>query len=63
MTPGNISKRTVTDRLAWIYQMVDEIRALPLSDRAAFFAVLSSLRGGVDLRQIRQIGTHYWLTN
>jgi uncharacterized protein YutE (UPF0331/DUF86 family) len=38
MTPGNISKRTVTDRLAWIYQMADEIRALPLSDRTAFFA-------------------------
>lgn len=38
MTPGNIVKRTVTDRLAWIDQMVDEIRALPLSDRDAFFA-------------------------
>lgn len=29
MTPGNIVKRTVTDRLAWIDQRVDEIRALP----------------------------------
>ena len=38
MTPGSISQRTVSDRLIWIDQMVDEIRALPLSDRNAFFA-------------------------
>ena len=38
MTPGSISERTVSDRLIWIDQMVDEIRALPLSDRNAFFA-------------------------
>ncbi len=38
MTPGKISKRIVTDRLAWIDRMLAEIRALPLEDRDAFFA-------------------------
>lgn len=33
-----ICKRIVLDRLAWVERMVGEIRALPLSDRTAFFA-------------------------
>jgi len=38
MMPGAISKRVVSDRLAWVEQMVNEIRALPLSDRTEFFS-------------------------
>jgi uncharacterized protein YutE (UPF0331/DUF86 family) len=38
MTPGTISKRLVSDRLAWVDRMVGEIRALPLQDREAFFS-------------------------
>ncbi len=38
MTPGKISKRVVSDRLAWLERSVDEIRNLPLGDREAFFA-------------------------
>lgn len=38
MTPGLLSKRVVSDRLSWVAQMVQEIRALPLTDRAAFLA-------------------------
>lgn len=38
MTPGAISKRVVSDRLAWIRKMVGEIRSLPLDDREKFFA-------------------------
>lgn len=37
MTPGRISRRVVTDRLAGVERMVGEIRALPLADRDAFF--------------------------
>lgn len=29
MSPGNISKRVVSDRLAWVDRMLNEIRALP----------------------------------
>lgn len=38
MTPGQISRRVVADRLAWVERMVAEIRALPLADREAFFS-------------------------
>ena len=38
MTPGQISKRVVADRMAWVEAMLGEIRALPLGDRPAFFA-------------------------
>ncbi len=38
MTPGQISRRVVADRLAWVERMVGEIRSLPLADREAFFA-------------------------
>ena len=38
MMPGSISKRVVVDRLAWVEQMVAEIRALPLDEQQAFFA-------------------------
>ena len=38
MTPGYLSKRVVADRLAWMNQMVAEIRNLPLADEQAFFA-------------------------
>lgn len=37
MTPQQIAKRVVVDRLTWIEQMVAEIRALPLQDRDLFF--------------------------
>ncbi len=37
MTPGIISKQIVLERLAWIENMVAEIRKLPLSDQAIFF--------------------------
>jgi len=38
MTPSDISKRVVTDRLAWIRRMLGEIRQLPLEAREQFFA-------------------------
>ena len=38
MMPGSISKRVVVDRLAWVDQMLVEIRALPLGDPDVFFA-------------------------
>jgi uncharacterized protein YutE (UPF0331/DUF86 family) len=36
MMPGKISKRVVTDRLAWIDRMLAEIRSLPLSSLSSF---------------------------
>jgi uncharacterized protein YutE (UPF0331/DUF86 family) len=36
MLPGKISKRVVSDRLAWLDRMLHEIRALPLDSRAVF---------------------------
>jgi uncharacterized protein YutE (UPF0331/DUF86 family) len=33
-----LSKRVVSDRLSWVEQMVQEVRALPLQSRAAFLA-------------------------
>ena len=38
MMSGLISKRVVSDRLAWVDRIVSEIRALPLGDQAAFFS-------------------------
>jgi predicted DsbA family dithiol-disulfide isomerase len=38
MTPTQISKRVVLDRLAWIDEMIGEIQALPLDNKEAFFA-------------------------
>jgi uncharacterized protein YutE (UPF0331/DUF86 family) len=37
MMPSQISMRVVVDRLALIDEMLNEIRALPLADRAVFF--------------------------
>lgn len=55
MTPGQISKRTVSDRLAWVQRMVAEIRSLPLGNSEAFFddrrnvwAAESCLRRGLE---------------
>lgn len=36
MVPGKISRRVITDRLAWVDKMMSEIRALPLNSRSAF---------------------------
>ena len=36
MLPGKISKRVVSDRLAWIDRMLNEIRALPLGSKPIF---------------------------
>ncbi len=36
MVPGKISKRVVSDRLAWVDRMMKEIRALPLESKSAF---------------------------
>ncbi len=36
MLPGKISKRVVSDRLAWVDRMLKEIRALPLKDKSVF---------------------------
>ena len=38
MSPGDISKRVVLDRIAWIEQMLEDIRGLPLDNREQFFA-------------------------
>ncbi|HHS96396.1 MAG TPA: DUF86 domain-containing protein [Chloroflexi bacterium] len=38
MSPGQLSKRVVGDRLAWVQRMLEEIRSLPLDSREAFFA-------------------------
>jgi uncharacterized protein YutE (UPF0331/DUF86 family) len=37
MTPGTVSKQIILERLAWIENMVSEIRKLPLSDSSVFF--------------------------
>jgi len=36
MMPGKISKRVVSDRLAWIDRMLREIRSLPLESQSIF---------------------------
>ena len=36
MIPGKISKRVVSDRLAWVDRMFKEIRALPLDSKTGF---------------------------
>ena len=36
MMPGKISKRVVSDRLAWVDRMLSEIRALPLGSKTVF---------------------------
>ncbi len=36
MLPGKISKRVVSDRLAWVDRMLSEIRALPLDSKTVF---------------------------
>jgi uncharacterized protein YutE (UPF0331/DUF86 family) len=36
MVPGKISKRVVSDRLAWMDRMLSEIRALPLESKPTF---------------------------
>lgn len=36
MLPGKISKRVVSDRLAWLDRMLNEIRALPLESKVVF---------------------------
>jgi len=38
MMPGPISKRVVSNRLAWVDRMIGEIRSLPLHDRTLFFS-------------------------
>jgi len=38
MTPGQISGRVVSERLAWIERMLARIRSLPLQDKQAFRA-------------------------
>lgn len=38
MLPGKLSKRVVTDRLAWVDRMLGEIRSLPLQSQSAFMA-------------------------
>jgi len=60
---GTISKRVVSDRLAWVDRMVSEIRALPLENRAAFFsdrrnlwAAESCLRRGLEA--LLDLGRH-----
>jgi len=36
MLPGKLSKRVVSDRLAWIDRMLREIRSLPLESKSTF---------------------------
>jgi uncharacterized protein YutE (UPF0331/DUF86 family) len=38
LTPGQLSKRVVVDRIGWIETMIRRIRALPLDDKQAFLA-------------------------
>ena len=38
MIPGQASRRVLADRVSWVESMLDEIRALPLDDREAFFS-------------------------
>jgi uncharacterized protein YutE (UPF0331/DUF86 family) len=38
MTPGEISKRVVVDRLEWIDRMITEIQSLPLANLDEFMA-------------------------
>jgi len=36
--PGQVSRRVIADRVSWVEKTLDEIRALPLDDREAFFS-------------------------
>jgi uncharacterized protein YutE (UPF0331/DUF86 family) len=63
MMSETISKRVVSDRLAWVDRMVSEIRALPLGDQATFFsdrrnvwAAESCLRRGLEA--LLDLGRH-----
>lgn len=38
MSPGKISKKVVSDRLAWIGRMLADIRALPLEKQSEFLS-------------------------
>lgn len=38
MMPERISKRVVSDRLAWIDKMLETVQALPLADQEKFFS-------------------------
>lgn len=38
MTPGQVSRRVVADRIAWVEAMLNEIQSLPLDDPQAFFS-------------------------
>lgn len=38
MTAGKVSRRVLTDRLAILDRLLDQVRALPLGDRQAFYA-------------------------
>jgi hypothetical protein len=38
MMPDRLSKRVISDRLAWVAAMLAEIHTLPLGSREAFFA-------------------------
>ncbi|MBV6395426.1 MAG: hypothetical protein HFACDABA_01002 [Anaerolineales bacterium] len=55
MLPGRISKRVISDRLAWVDRMLSEIRALPLDSKTKFmqdkrniFAAESCLRRALE---------------
>ncbi|MDI6697069.1 MAG: hypothetical protein QME21_18630 [Anaerolineales bacterium] len=55
LLPGKISKRVMSDRMAWIPRMIGEIRALPLDSRSEFlgdsrniWAAESCLRRALD---------------
>lgn len=67
MTPDRLSKRVVSDRLAWVGQMVQEIRALPLEDQETFladrrnvWAAESCLRRGLEA--LFDLGRHIFTT-
>jgi len=38
VTPGKLSKRVVVDRVAWVEEMLERTRALPLRDEQTFLA-------------------------
>ena len=48
MLPGKISKRVVSDRLAWVDRMLNEIRALPFGIRKPYLCRIPEIFGRLN---------------
>jgi uncharacterized protein YutE (UPF0331/DUF86 family) len=63
MTPSGLREKVIAERVAWIAQMVADIRALPLEDRSAFATDRRTLAAGESclrraLEALLDLGRH-----